>query len=481
MKIGLISGDGLPVSGLLTVFRSIFYIGRSMGIFDDTVVADLGYSWRSDKKRFFPNGPDSYRYPQWLKPMINDSITRSNSNMLSTELEDIRRCVTGFEALDRLERESLAGRIDNLRKLYFDHFSSWLARHEPDWVFAINLTLPHAVSATSALYMAADLHYSTRPGGMVLWDHDLCGSNGRWDTEVNRRFYPSAPNDLTPVPTEARHIKWIVVSKALAREAESYNTPARPQILANVLPSIPRGIEQHHREFAEQFELDLERPILVNPVRIYRVKGVSQAMLLHKEVLDECSRRSLPPPYLLVFGSLDEDPEYADELITLRNELGIDESLRFLGGVPLETIREDNGDWQLDEVDLLRLARATNGGVVFTPSVSDFETVGLGPGLAAAAEIPAVSTRYNAFGEVYGAATFTCTTFDPNGTGITKAASEFVDVLARFARQDAALIADLRRNREVVESMFSAGPWRALFKSMNNGIAKSAYVSPKTH
>ena len=111
-----------------------------------------------------------------------------------------------------------------------------------------------------------------------------------------------------------------------------------------------------------------------------------------------------PAPYLLIFGSLDEDPEYADELVALRNELDTEEHVRFLDGVPLETLREDNGDWQLDEIDLLRLARATNGGVVFTPSVSDFETVGLGPGLAAAAEIPAVSTRYNAFDEVYGAA-----------------------------------------------------------------------------
>ena len=55
-------------------------------------------------------------------------------------------------------------RIENLRKLYFDHFSSWLERHEPDWVFAMNLTLPHAVSVTSALYMAADLHFCGRAG-----------------------------------------------------------------------------------------------------------------------------------------------------------------------------------------------------------------------------------------------------------------------------------------------------------------------------
>ena len=450
-----------------------------MGLVDDVVVADLGYSWRSDKARFFPNGPNPYPYPPWLRPTINNSIAGLNCAVLSAELEEIRRCVAIFEQLDEPKQKSMADRIENLRNVYFDHFSSWLERHEPDWVFAMNLTLPHAVSVTSALYMAADLHYCGRPGGLVVWDHDLCGSNGRWDIAVDRRFYPSAPNDLTPLPAEAPHIKWIVVSRALAREAESYNTTARPQVLANVLPLVPPGIEQRHREFARQFELSLQRPILLSPVRIYRVKGVSQALRFHAEVVRECLHSSLPPPQLLIFGSLDEDPEYAEELVTLRDELATAEYVRFLGGVPLETIREANGDWRLDEVDLLRLARVTNGGVVFTPSVSDFETVGLGPGLAAAAEIPAVSTRYNAFDEVYGAAGFSCVTFEPDGTGMTKAANEFVELLARLARQDEVLIADLRRNREVAESIFPAGPWRELLKSMNAVVAKSNYVSPK--
>lgn len=474
LRIGLISGDGLPVSGLLTVFRNVFHIGRSMGLFDDGVVADLGYSWRSDKAKFFPNGPDSYRYPQWLEPTINQTVADSHWPILSVELEDIRRCVAAFEELEEPKLKSIVDGIGNLKKLYFHHFSSWLEHHEPDWVFAINLTLPHAVSATSALYMAADLHYKNHPGGLLIWDHDLCGSNGRWDAEVNRRFYPTVPNNLTPLPPEAPHIKWIVVSQALAREAETYETTVRPQVVANVLPTVPSGIEPHHRDFARQFDLAPGRPILLNPVRIYRVKGVSQALRFHAEVVNKCSRRLLPPPYLLIFGSLDEDPDYADELIALRDELSIEEYVRFLGGVPLETMREDNGDWRLDEVDLLRLARATNGGVVFTPCVNDFETVGLGPGLAGAAEIPAVSTRYNAYDEVYGAQAFACTTFAPDGTGMTQAAAKFVDVLSNFARRDGTLIAELKRNRMVVESLFPAAPWRTLLGSMNGKIDSPA-------
>ena len=129
MKIGLISGDGLAVSGLLTVFRNVYHLGRSMGLFDDVVVADLGYSWRSDKARFFPNGPSSYRYPPWLRPTINNSIDGLDWAALSAELEDIRRCVVIFEQFDESKQKSLIDRIENLRKVYFDHFSSWLERH----------------------------------------------------------------------------------------------------------------------------------------------------------------------------------------------------------------------------------------------------------------------------------------------------------------------------------------------------------------
>ncbi|MCZ8382660.1 hypothetical protein O6P37_27690 [Mycobacterium sp. CPCC 205372] len=473
MKIGLICGDGLPVSGLLTVFRSVYRLGRSMGVFDHMVVADLGYSWRADKTRFFPNGPDSHPYPPWLRPTVNDAIAGLDRAELSAELEDIRRCVAAFDGLVEAERQSLVDRIETLRQVYFDHFRTWLERHDPDWVFAVNLTLPHAVSVTSALYMAAERHYRARRGGLVIWDHDLCGSNGRWDIAIDRRFYPSVPNDVTPLPAEAAHVNWIVVSQGLAREAESYDTTSRPKVIANLLPVIPPGIDDRHHEFTRQLELSLERPILLSPVRIYRVKGVNQSLRFHAEVVGECLRRSLPPPYLLVFGDLDEDPDYGDELVALRDELATEKYVRFLGGVPLESVREADGDWRLDEVDLLRLARATHGGVVFTPSVSDFETVGLGAGLAAAAEVPAVSTRYNAFDEFYGAAGISCTTFETDGTGMTDAAVEFVDVLAGFARRDAELIAGLKRNRQAVESLFPTDPWRTLLDSMNDGTASS--------
>jgi len=73
-----------------------------------------------------------------------------------------------------------------------------------------------------------------------------------------------------------------------------------------------------------------------------------------------------------------------------------------------------------------------------------------------------------------------CTMFEPAGSGMIQAATEFVDVLARFARQDAVLVAGLKRNRRAAESLFPADPWRALLESMDDVIATSGDVVAKS-
>src|SRR5262249_56871 len=80
VKVVLISGDGLPVSGLLTMFRNVLELGWAMGIIEGEVPADLGYSWRPDKKRFFPYGPALDQSPPWLKVSVNLSISHFDHN-----------------------------------------------------------------------------------------------------------------------------------------------------------------------------------------------------------------------------------------------------------------------------------------------------------------------------------------------------------------------------------------------------------------
>ena len=58
MKLAVMCCDGLPVSGLLTVFRNVVRLGMSDGLIEPRVPADLGFSWRPDKWEFFPRGGD---------------------------------------------------------------------------------------------------------------------------------------------------------------------------------------------------------------------------------------------------------------------------------------------------------------------------------------------------------------------------------------------------------------------------------------
>ncbi|MFE3193866.1 hypothetical protein ACFXHA_33030 [Nocardia sp. NPDC059240] len=469
MRIGLVSGDGLPVSGLLTVFRNVLDLGRELGVVDGPVPADLGYSWRPDKKRFFPAGSPGAVVPPWLTVAANPAVAHLDPIWLAAEIDEIRRAVVRFDTLESSVRDTVLARSAALEKLYTEHFAGWFAQHRPDWVFALNTTLSDAVFVTSALYSAAAEYYRERPGGLVIWDHDLFGSCAVWDADAGQRHYPGAPNAATPVPPDAEHIRWIVVSEALAREAAGYGTELIPRVAPNILPAVPDSIEIRHREAAAQLGLDLDRPILLDPVRVFRVKGVDVALRFHHAVIARCVRRRHPIPYLLIFGSLDEDPDYATEVRMLAEDLGIGSHVRFLDGVPLGTTRDRTGRWHLDEIDLLRLARVTGGGVLFTPSVPDVETVGLGPALAACARIPCAATEYAAFAEFYGT-TFTCARFATTGADLAAAADMFVDLLVRSAHADSSCTTALHANALLVEDRFSRRAWQDILLDLARRI-----------
>lgn len=143
------------------------------------------------------------------------------------------------------------------------------------------------------------------------------------------------------------------------------------------------------------------RPVLLCPNRIFPVKGIEISIRVLAAVKMVAAKRGLAIPYLLIFGDPEEDRAYAAELQKLAREEGLVDDIRFLGGVPL--ISGFQGSKAvLDEKDLLRLAVATNGGVVYTPNTADVESVGLGPALASIASLPFVVSKFNALRQVYG-------------------------------------------------------------------------------
>jgi hypothetical protein len=461
-RMALVCGDGLPVSGLLTIFRNFIGLGRETGLVTGTITADLGYSWRPDKPSYYPRGLAEGGYPPWLN--VVNTLPAGDPTALADEWLAIRAAVAHAAELSAAERDGLRARIETLAGPYEEYFVEWFQREDVDWVFAVNMTLSDAVPVTLGLHRAAARHWDDgRPGGVVFWDHDLFASYAVH--EGDERVYPCTPNEFTPVPGGHRCHVWIVPTEQLEREAATYPTSLVPRRVPYVLPRLADdALAERHRQFLARHDLDPARPIVLAPVRVFRVKGVELAVSLLAALRRECRRHGDPLPYLLVFGALDEDPDYTADVLSVAEREDVGDALRFLGGVPVSSFRNAAGDWVLDEVDLLAVARLTGGGVFYTPNRPDVESVGLGPALAAVAGIPVAVTSYRAFEGAYGPDLAHVRV--GGSDDMQRAAAEFRAWLTGRRDCDSAVVGRLAHNAEQIKHHFPDVQSRQLLRDM---------------
>ncbi|WP_330172395.1 hypothetical protein OG875_01600 [Streptomyces sp. NBC_01498] len=188
MKLALISGDGLPVSGLLTIFRNVIESELGNGSLELPVVADLGFSWRPDKQHFFPRGSEQCVYPDWMS--TSDAVPVGTGRAeLMRELTEIRGAVARADTLDDEARAELRSAVESLAGPYEEYFTRWFEEHDVDWVCAVNMTLSDAVPVTLGLHRAAARRWPPGvPGGVLFWDHDLFGTCAIF--EDGARLYP---------------------------------------------------------------------------------------------------------------------------------------------------------------------------------------------------------------------------------------------------------------------------------------------------
>jgi ectoine hydroxylase-related dioxygenase (phytanoyl-CoA dioxygenase family) len=465
VRLALVSGDGLPVSGLLSVFRNVVQLGCDLGVLELPIPVDLGYSWRPDKPGFYPFGEKAGIYPDWFDVSC---AAPAGGAELADEWLSLRREVAVAAAAAPDAQAELRSRCDALARPYERYFEEWFETHDVDWVCAINMTISDAVPVTSALHRAARRRWgSGRPGGVLFWDHDLFGSYAVHDHGT--RVYPAFPNALTPLPGTGPAQSWAVVSPQLAREARGYPTPAEPELLPNPLPVVRTGpLSARQRSFLAAHEIDPSRPVLLAPVRVFHVKGVEIAVRLLSELRRLRARQRAP--YLLIFGSLQEEPDYAAQVMAAVHECQVADDVRFLHGVPLTSCADELGQWHLDEADLLHLAAATHGGVVFTPNQPDVESIGLGPALAAVSEVPAAVTSFHAFGSIYGEE-FRCVRIGSGPGALARAAAELDGWLRGSQRGDPGVLAALAANHDLIRKRFPDEPWRRRLLQMAAAVA----------
>ncbi|WP_326809703.1 hypothetical protein OIE62_40705 [Streptomyces scopuliridis] len=458
------------MSGLLTIFRNVIESELANGSLELPVVADLGFSWRPDKKHFFPRGSADCAYPDWMS--VSEAVPLGTGRAeLMRELTEIRGAVAHADTLDDEARADLHRVVESLAGPYEEYFTRWFDEHDVDWVCAVNMTLSDAVPVTLGLHRAAARRWSAGvPGGVLFWDHDLFGSYAVF--EEGTRVYPPGPNQFTPLPGTHPCQRWAVVSPALADEVKGYPTELGATMVPNVLPTLgPGEPQERHASFLEQRGLEPDRPLLLVPVRVFQVKGVEISVAMFAEMKRIREEQGTPTPYLLVFGSLNEDPPYAQKVASLVQELNVQDDVVFLDGVPLSSHQDGDGFWRLDEIDLLSLCRASGGAVLFTPNTTDVESVGLGPALAAIAEVPCAITEYACFEDIYGTQS-SCVRVS-GSTDIPVAATKLLDLMAKNHHGDPRVREALKRDKEQVLRSFDPKPWRKLFQEMANDISGS--------
>ncbi|KAG4438294.1 hypothetical protein IFR05_006229 [Cadophora sp. M221] len=476
INLALISGDGLPVSGLLTTFRNVLDLiiqtPSCPPLINHPIATDLGYSWRPDKAAFFPVGPKETFYPPWLSVTNATPVSYPG---YGEELLRIRREVARPDLLDSKQRLELYERIHAIRVPYQRHFESWFEDNDIDWVCAVNMTLSDAVPVTMALHRAAEQRWENgRPGGVLFWDHDLLSSYAVHEND--KRVYPLRPNEFILVPQAVPWHVWAIVSDVLLPETRLYPTDLRPLVVPNILPLLPRqdmsiqGPSIVSTFLSGMGVLDgvrAGRPILLCPNRIFPVKGIEISIRVLAAIKDVSIKRDMVVPYLLIFGDPGEDPEYAAELHLLAHDAGLADDIRFLGGVPLCSGVKGTRV-MLDEKDLLLLAAATHGGVVYTPSTTDVESVGLGPALASIAGLPCLVSKFNALDQVYGDGLNVIRLDSCSEKGFEIAAQALVDCMVASKKgpvpesQRKAWLDVVLQNKDLMRKKFPTKPWKDL-------------------
>ncbi|MFA3777338.1 hypothetical protein [Yersinia sp. 1652 StPb PI] len=454
-KWAIISGDGLPTSGLLTIFRNVAEIAIKNNNIINEIPADLGFSWRPDKKNFFPHGSTESQYPTWMRiSSIHQKYSYDSDH--GHCFTHIRKRVAKYKSLTGEEIKQINQDINSIAKIYEDYFLSWFEDNNVDWVFCLNITLSDAVPVSLALHNAARRYWAKKDnGGIIFWDHDLFGSYAIYEHE--ERLYPEKPNILTPIPQDNTYTKWIVASEALAKESRDYPTELVPDVIPNILPSIDvSAFSKIHIDFLNQYNIAIDSSIVIVPVRVFRVKGIEISISVFNKLLDIYKEKKLPTPKLLIFGNMNEDPEYAHDLKEQVKKYNLDNSIIFLDEVPIKTYKDKDNKWHLDEIDLLIICHTLSGAVLFTPNVENVESVGLGPALAAIAGIPCAVTQYTAFTEFYGTEYHHIKVIPEHPRDAAQQLFEWMQLHAAEADEIKTLLAN---NKKFVQSKFPREPW----------------------
>ena len=176
---------------------------------------------------------------------------------------------------------------------------------------------------TDALYRYACSGAANR---MILWHHDFAWNSHRYEEEL----HPGLPWDLL-------RMAWTGVTQVVVSEARREEMVALTGISPSLVQVIPAGVDLEKflslgpNTFAliERLGLFSAEPLLLSPVRVTKRKNLELAIQIMKEL-----RQQMPKAQLVVTGPLGAhnpaNQRYFQNLLELRNELGLENVVHFL-------------------------------------------------------------------------------------------------------------------------------------------------------
>lgn len=221
-------------------------------------------------------------------------------------------------------------------------------------VQAADIVIVHNVcSLHKNLAFTAALHQLSREPGaphFILWHHDLAWTTPRYRSEL----YDGLPWDLLRTASAWPGVQHVVVSALRQQELADLMS-----LRADGIQIVPNGIDRtgflklelQTQSLYEQMNIAEAEPLLLLPVRLTPRKNIELAVRALADL-----RRDFPKATLLVTGP--EGPhnpanaEYKQQLIALRNELGLQGAAHF--------VAEHSSEFLPDAVvaDFFRLADA---------------------------------------------------------------------------------------------------------------------------
>ncbi len=195
---------------------------------------------------------------------------------------------------------------------------------DADWVIAHNVASLHKNLALTAALQ----RFTAEPGptGVILWHHDFAWNSQRYTGEL----HPGFPWDLLRTPWPGAQN--VTISGARQEEmSQLYGLPAdQIKVVPNgVDPAGINHLQPETRVLVERHELGKANPLLLTPVRVTSRKNLELGLRILAELV-----QARPEARWVITGPLGahnpENQTYFEQLISLRQELGLEKQAIFL-------------------------------------------------------------------------------------------------------------------------------------------------------